>query len=320
MQLCSSMVGLEEIMKAIQVINSVLLAGILAVLMFSSGFFNQAKHADGRKFQTSSAELSKKTAQSVEDEQLQRILLHPLRQVFKFPESLKFKNVHFNRKYLYTENGFTLSNKDEDDQVIEMCGFYSAQNAMGVHGKYEKFVIIAGLSPSDKAIGGKVYFENDYEIQYLMSLDGRYPFDADRNEFDDNWERLCGDYESLDMGVFDGYKFDFAGEAPIYTEKSIVQYSKNKPFVEEVNTCLSNDYELNSCFNVASCNISEGKSSDYCKVMLDTCLEKDNPEQCNAKVANYFKEKAKKQAETQEKQTKIQEKQVNIKKVIQESR
>ena len=219
---------------------------------------------------------------------LQVIMEKPLRDVFKFPEDVKFKDVQFTYSKVFADAGFKLNNPALEVEKASMCGFYTAKNGMGAYGGYNRFVANIAVHNEEKSLGGSVLFENDGKVKELYSLESSYPLPGKKKELDQQWQALCGDIAKSHLGQFADYEMGsssaWVGE---FFSNYVTELVKREGIVEFSNACMSKGVKLVECTNQFVCKngTDEEKNSKYCKLMDETCSAEDDEKACDIKMA-----------------------------------
>ena len=275
-------------MNLLQGANTALLAGILGVL--SAPYLTSDETPPSKE---QDAPVAQEQATSTVDEDLQRIMTQTIRNVFKFPAAVEFEIANFQYAGVYGQEGFNLEQDKEEYQVAEMCGFYSAPNGLGLHGPKERFIISTGLMPEEKTLGGYAYFFNDGKLKELR-MNSKYPFSGDSEEFEKNWERLCGDVGSIDMGAFSDYTIDSVAHSAVYMQETIKELAASPGFVDGVNQCHSEGNDFNKCFDLQYCSLDKSQDSEYCQPIIEACSPEDTAATCIEKAEPAMEARRKK--------------------------
>ncbi|KEI71281.1 hypothetical protein [Endozoicomonas elysicola] len=254
-------------MKYFLDVIKIFLLACIAFFLYQNG---KDAPVDGKAIESVEVE----TANSKKETELRTIMEYPIRQVFKFPDDVKFSYVVFEEKGVYSDIGIKLSNPHDDIVTAKMCGFYSAKNGMGAYGAPRKFYAMMAIDNQSKDIGGEFWLVNDEgEVKRTLSLTSSYLLSDNKGDFDKKWSELCGDDKRKFLGQYENYKTEMALFHAQYIEESLrSRLESNKDMLGMLNACLSTG-ELQPCIFSASCMTDSefSKENKSCDIVTAIC-------------------------------------------------
>lgn len=215
---------------------------------------------------------------------LRRIMEQPLRAVFKFPESVKFRDVQFRYTPILETAGAQIGDLSQELEFAEMCGLYAAKNGLGAYGRFEPFYTRIAADNTQKALTGMAMFETDGELRKLLSLDTNLTLDGDSDEFEKHWDRLCGSLDSLNLGSFAGYEIGYGAFGISSVAAHIDQITDNSEFRAYLAQCKQDEFPLGSCLWTFSCLSYGTGDPEACQPMREMCTTSDSAKKCNKKL------------------------------------
>ena len=218
---------------------------------------------------------------------MRMIMEHPIRHVFKFPNEVQFKDVQFSYRSMLAELG--VKGKESDlYEFAEMCGFYSATNAVGISGKYEKFYASLYIDNKDRNLDGEIWLVAEGEFKYSRALDDTYLLSTDEDKFNLKWKPMCEGLEKSHMGLFSTYDYDLNASINV---QSITEFSEELDSPElkkHFGACIDRKFNFETCFTSALCS-SDKDYGDSCVEPLNLCAGDMNSELCWRKIEDHIK-------------------------------
>ena len=253
---------------------------IKIVLLAVISFFLYQNGQELPLVEKESQQIVNKPSEHKKGSELKKIMEHPIRQVFKFPEDVKFSYVVFEEKGVYSDIGINLPDPADDIISAKMCGFYSAKSGMGAYGSPRKFYAIAAIDNRSKDIDGDFWLVNDEEeVKKTLSLTSSYLLSDKKFDFDKNWSDLCGNDKRKFLGKYENYKTESALFYAQYIEESLgYKMKKNKEMLGMVNKCTSKGGELQSCIFSSQCMLDESFSKENkknCEIVTNVCSDSE---------------------------------------------
>lgn len=221
---------------------------------------------------------------------MRRLMEEPLRNAFKFPESVKFQSVTFRYTPVLQAAGLEVSDIGQELEFAEMCGLYTAKNGLGAYGQLEPFYAQVAVDNREKAITGEVMFESDAEVRVLSNLDSKVALDGNPEAFKGHWKRLCGDADTMNLGMFQGYEVGYGAYGVADVAVNLDQFTSEPSFRAYLSQCTQDQHPLSSCLWYFNCFSSAGSDNEYCQVARKICSPDDTAKQCEAKEV-AFREK-----------------------------
>lgn len=276
--------GKVEMKLALDVCKMVALVSLLGVVVHKGYFYSPTSSAEmtGSEVIDSAISSDKKR-----QEEIRKAMEYQLAKVFKFPESVKFKDVEFQYRKIFSSAGIELQDPEQEMEIASECGYFSAQNGLGAYGAYQPFYMSLNIINEKKALTGDVWFRNDGEVKKLISMDSSYPVDGDEEEFENLWGSLCGNLDDQNLGVLSGYDFGYEAIALQFLDDAVKEAVAHPTGRDFLNACLAEGVEAGSCLGQFKCRVAEpGDTPDYCKQVDDICLQSDSAKACDEKLAS----------------------------------
>jgi len=288
---------MEKIVKVvIEFIKIALLSAIAILMGMNIGILQTPTSSEtGIHKPSEKIELSEdsKSDSSQREADLRKIMEHSLSQLFKFPESVRFRNTNYEYRRVFNDHGINVA-PEKELEFATLCGQYSAQNAMAVYGSARPFYAEVTVNNEEKGITGDVWLEIDGEIKKLISLDSSIALDGDKEEFEKLYAKKCGDIRSAFMGVFSQYDIGYAALSVKYYLEELDKLSKYPVAKESLMKCSNSDASHDYCIGAEICqrvkDLDENMS-EFCSIKKQVCSGNDEHADCEEKLEAAYKEK-----------------------------
>ena len=283
----------------------ILLLLIIAVLLFFPQYQKQTS-VDKSENELTKVAVDEPENPIEEYTDLKRIMKHHVAKFFKFPESIKYKDIVFKAKKVFGSHGVNLPKSTQDIIIAKMGGVFSAANGLGNYGGYEPFYVEMAIDNFTKEIGGIAYFYNDgmlskaegSELDLLYSEEGSiFKIEKeDKEYFTKAYEVLCGPVNTRYLGRYRDYKTSYPQfAANSYDDKLGLMDKKG---LEDYNKCISLDADRDACFFIVLCRNGKAEQAGFeeCGVIDEVCMPDDDFKVCSQKIIETFEQKKKKEA------------------------
>jgi len=223
---------------------------------------------------------------------IQLIMKDSLRKVFKIPGGVKFKNVKFKYKKIFESAGIVLSEPTQEKELVQMCGYFSAQNELGINSLFQPFFIQIGINNKKKGLSGDVLYKFDNKYKKLISMNSKFSMDSSKEEFEVLWNKLCGNLDEQYLGVLSGYKFGYDAIGYSELDKKLQQLSHHKFALSYFSVCNKAEENIHGCLFLAQCKIKNISSelTKKCQLVNELC-DQDPAKVCFYKIEKNNKEK-----------------------------
>jgi hypothetical protein len=274
-----------------ELVKIVLLLIIAVFLGIGSGIFHKPTTIVPEPNSISDTKSSIPKKERKED--LKKIMEHTLSSLFKFPESVRFKNTNLVYKRLFHDAGINVDTSKELE-LATLCGHYSAQNAMGVYGAFERFYAAVAVNNEKRGISGELWFSNDGSIQKLYSLDSKVPLEGEEDEFNKLFLKNCGDIDKAHMGAFSGYEIGYEAIGVKYYSEALDKLSQYPDLANTIQICMQSGASTDYCIAIEQCQRFETLQNDmkeFCSIQKEICSDNNSPNVCEEKIIAVYKEK-----------------------------
>ena len=191
------------------------------------------------------AQVSNNTEKRIDD--ITNIAKYKLSQMYKFPDDIKFEVKNSSYIPFFSSKGFQLPNMNAEIEFAEMCGFFSARNAMGVYGKKELFYSKIVINNFTKDIEGYIIFSTDDAVVESDNFNYDLFKPSDKDKLDLYWSKLCqnsideykGTYLEYNYSNFDNFDEVLFNQSPLVVD--------DQNFVNNINNCITNNTPLENC-------------------------------------------------------------------------
>ncbi|MDZ7660847.1 hypothetical protein [Thiohalophilus sp.] len=280
---------------AIEFIKIALLSAIVIIMGMNIGILQTPTSSETGYKSSEEIDLSEdsKSQSNQRETDLRKIMEHSLSQLFKFPESVRFRNTNYEYMRVLNDHGISVA-PEKELEFATLCGQYSAQNAMAVYGSARPFYAEVAVNNEEKGITGDVWLEIDGEIKKLISLDSTIALDGDKEEFEELYSKNCGDIRSAFMGVFGQYDIGYTALSVKHYIKELDKLSKYPGAKESLMECSNSDASHDYCIGAEICQrvkeLDENMSK-FCSIKKQVCSGNDKHADCEAKLEAAYKEK-----------------------------
>lgn len=280
----------------IELVKIALLSAIAVFMGMSIGILQQPISSEtGLNEPSTTIELSEdsKSDSNQRKTDLRKIMEHSLSQIFKFPGSVRFRDVNYEYKRVFHDHGINVA-PEKELEFATLCGQYSAQNAMAVYGPVRPFYAEVAVNNEEKGITGDIWLEIDGEIKKLISLDSSIAIDGDKDEFEKLYAKNCGSIDSAFMGVFSQYDIGYAALSVKYYLEELDKLSKYPEAKKSLTKCSNSGASHDYCIGSEICQRAkelDENMSEFCSLKKQVCTADDKPADCEAKLETAYKAK-----------------------------
>jgi len=222
-----------------------------------------------------------------------RILEQPIREVFKFPESVNIKELKVSSVEVFKEAGLKPTNKDDKIESWRICGTYSAPTPLGLYGANEPFYIRGLVDYAGHSINGDVFFKSEGEWKHISGIRNSISFKAKYEDIKNGGIEYCDDVGALDMGTLKGFeRLDFGFSNSFNIEHRIREMHDDKPMITYINSCMAKGDRYGDCSRYYECIVNDKEQK--CKEEAAECAEGDTVKACVEKMRAFLIKKNKK--------------------------